>query len=315
MQKVVTLAELVPSELAAFDRDALRRLARYAVGFGVLDTSASAHFDDPASAGYFSERYRDLRKDVSPAGPSYAVRDEAGRVHFWSGDGPAYVWPHGALSPAATAFVADAFATHGLFSSLPSAIALHAAALRRNDVAFGLTGLSTAGKSTTALACVSAGAQLYSDERCVTTPLGTIPYPRTLNVRRGGIDLLVQTLPPSDLRDRLAAHRGSDWNSVRRVSPAGAGPVARALRHRGPRRRPAQPRHRAGCDAAALRAGCEGLGARDRPRVRAAGAVRGHRLLRARTRYADGDCATRSCARRRADEVRRRRGHAGAHFG
>jgi hypothetical protein len=225
MQAMATLADLVPSELHASQRDALRRRAAYAVCFGVLDARASAHFDDPASAGYFRERYLALTKDDPPAQPSYAVRDDAGRMHFWSGGGPAYVWPHGELSPAATAFFADAFATHELFSSLPSAIALHAAALRRNDVAFALTGRSTAGKSTTALACVSAGAQLYSDERCVTTPLGTIPYPRTLNVRRGGIDLLVQTLPACDLRDRLTAHRGSDWNSVRFDELFGACPL------------------------------------------------------------------------------------------
>ncbi len=225
MHATITLADLVPGDLCASDRVALRRRARHAVCIGVLDARASAHFEDPSSARYFDERYRDLRKDEATARPTYAVRDDAGRVHFWSDDGPTYVWPHGALGPSATAFFADAFATHMLLSSIPSTIALHAAALRRNDAAFAITGLSTAGKSTTALACVTAGAQLYSDERCVTSPQGTIPYPRTLNVRRGGIDLLVATLPACALRDRLAAHRGSDWNSVRFDELFGASPL------------------------------------------------------------------------------------------
>lgn len=215
MQAMITLADLVPSELPASQLAALRRRARHAVGFGVLDGRASAHFDDAASARYFDERYRDLRTDEPQARPTYAVRDEAGHAHFWIDDGPVYVWPHGDLSPAATAFFADVFATHALFSSIPTAIALHAAALRRNDAAFAITGLSTAGKSTTALACVAGGAQLYSDERCVTTPRGTFAYPRTVNVRQGGIDLLLASLPDGDLRDRLAAHRGADWNSAR----------------------------------------------------------------------------------------------------
>jgi hypothetical protein len=225
MQTTIRLADLVPSDLQASERGTLGRRARHAVCFGVLDGRASAHFDDSASARYFHERYCDLRKDEPPARPTYAVRDDAGRVHFWSEDDSAYMWPHGALSPSATAFFADAFATHALFSSIPSVIALHAAALRRNDVAFALTGLSTAGKSTTALACVAAGAQLYSDERCVTTPQGAIAYPRTLNVRRGGIELLLDSLPACALRLRLAEHRGCDWNSVPFAEIFGASPL------------------------------------------------------------------------------------------
>ncbi len=221
----LTAADLVPQALSPAERAALRRRARHAVGFGVLDARAGAHFDDPRSALVFARRYRDLRRDGEAALRTYAVRDDAGRAHFWSGDGPAYAWPHGPLPPTATAFFADAFATHELLSSIPAGIALHAAALRWGDAAFALTGCSTAGKSTTALACVAAGAQLYSDERCITTPAGTVPYPRALSLRRGGLELLADTLPEGDLRARLARHRGADWGSAPFEEVFGSGAV------------------------------------------------------------------------------------------
>jgi hypothetical protein len=225
MQDMISVADLVPAELSPAHRAALRRRARHTVSFGVHGVRVSAHFDDPAGARELARRYRDLRHDDPASLPVYAVRDDAGRSHFWRDGGEAYVWPHERLSGRVTAFFADAFATRALLSALPATLSLHAAALRRNDVAFALTGRSTAGKSTTALACVAAGAELYSDERCVTTPGGTIPYPRALNLRRGGLDLLAAALPEGALRRRLASHRGADWENVRFDELFGARPL------------------------------------------------------------------------------------------
>lgn len=215
MQDMISVADLVPAELSPAQRAALRRRARHSVSFGVHGVRVSAHFDDPAGARELARRYRDLRYDEPGPLPVYAVRDEAGRTHFWRDGGAAYLWPHDRLSGRVTAFFADAFATQALLSALPATLSLHAAALRRGGAAFALTGHSTAGKSTTALACVAVGAELYSDERCVTTPAGTIPYPRALNLRRGGLELLADELPAGELRRRIAAHRGADWENVR----------------------------------------------------------------------------------------------------
>jgi hypothetical protein len=226
MHDTITVADLLPAELSLSERSALSGRARHVVSYGVHGAGVSARFDDASGARELARRYGALRRDEPAALPVYAVRDDAGRPHFWTDGGPAYQWPHGPLSGRVTAFFADAFATHALLSSLPAAVSLHAAALRWNDVAFALTGISTAGKSTTALACAAAGARLYSDERCVvTTEQGTIPFPRTINVRQGGLDLLLDTLPDCDLRRRLAPHRGGDWEGVRFDELFGAAPL------------------------------------------------------------------------------------------
>jgi hypothetical protein len=80
--------------------------------------------------------------------------------------------------------------------------------------AFAITGHSTAGKSTTAVACVAAGCELNSDERCIITPVGTLPFPRAINLRAGGIDVLIADLPPGALRSRLELHRGQNWDGA-----------------------------------------------------------------------------------------------------
>jgi hypothetical protein len=142
------------------------------------------------------------------------VRDCDGSAHFWTNEAAGYTWPHGPLGPRATAFLADAVAMHTLLTAVPSAIALHAAALYHDGRAFAITGHTTAGKSTTAVACVAAGCDLYSDERCIITPQGTLPFPRAINLRSGGIAVLVDDLPPSALRSRLERRRDGDWDDV-----------------------------------------------------------------------------------------------------
>lgn len=181
------------------------------------------HFDDGEAASRFASRYPDLRCSTAVGSHAYAVRQRGG-AYFWLDDGPAYRWPHGGLSASATAFLADAVATHALLRALPGAVSLHAAALRFGMHAFAITGLSTAGKSTTALACAAAGASLFSDERCIVRSGLVIPYPRAINVRAGGLQMLIDGLPESDIRRRLEPHRGKDWESVRFTSLFGDRP-------------------------------------------------------------------------------------------
>jgi hypothetical protein len=211
---IISADGLVFSTMGDAQRSSLETRARYAVPVQVRDRSAVVHFDDPQSAAFFRSRYRDLPAVDGPEMRAYAVCDDNGETHFWSVGGHGYTWPHGPLGAFATAFLADAVAMHALLSAIPSAIALHAAALRHQGRAFAITGHSTAGKSTTAVACVAAGCELYSDERCIITPAGTLPFPRAVNLRRGGIEVLLADLPPSPLRARLDAHRGADWNDV-----------------------------------------------------------------------------------------------------
>ena len=215
MQTIISVDGLIPVALSPAQRAEFQRRAAFTVDFGVAGAAASARFDDRRCAADFERRYRALATDADDPATTYAVSDDEQRTYFWSGDdGEAWMWAHQPLAPHDVAFLADVFATHELLSRIPHAVSLHAASLYRGGTAFALTGLSTAGKSTTALACAAIGAQLYSDERCVTTPAGTIAYPRALSVRAGGKQLLIETLPDCDLRRRLAAHPGANWPCI-----------------------------------------------------------------------------------------------------
>jgi hypothetical protein len=210
---LVHAGALVPEELAPSRRARLIERSRHAVSIGVLRACAVAAFDDALAAQHFALRYRDLQVAAGEAVRTYAACDD-GECWFWSDDGAAYRWPHGRLSPRATAFLADAVTSDALLGAIPSAVALHAAALRRGGRAFAITGLSTAGKSTTALACVAAGCRLYSDERCLIVDGDVVAYPRALNGRADGLALLADDLPDGTLRRRLEPRRGADWENV-----------------------------------------------------------------------------------------------------
>jgi hypothetical protein len=211
---LISADRLVASGIGLPERRTLERGAGHAVPIQFNERTVSVHFDEPVSAALFASRYRDLLADGQADIRMYAVRDRDGNTHFWTDESAGYTWPHGTLGPRATAFLADAVAMHALLTAVPSAVALHAAALHHAARAFAITGHTTAGKSTTAVACVEAGCDLYSDERCVITPDGIQPFPRAINLRRGGIAVLVDDLPPSALRTRLEARHGADWEDV-----------------------------------------------------------------------------------------------------
>jgi hypothetical protein len=211
---VIGADDLVLSQLGELERAALARRATYTVAIGIGDRSAVVHFDQLQSAKLLELRYRDLPARGGPEIHVYAAHDDAGNPHFWTAGGAGYSWPQGPVRPAVVAFFADGITQHALLRAIPSAVTLHAAALKYAGVAFAITGHSTAGKSTTAVACVDAGGELYSDERCIITPAGTLAFPRAVNLRSGGIDVLLADLAPSPLRSRLEAHCGRDWENA-----------------------------------------------------------------------------------------------------
>lgn len=193
-------------------RVALQKRAGSRARFGVLGCGIDAHFEHEGAASYLRNRYRDLPCESSLM-HTYAACDESGTTHFLH-DGGAYRWIHGPLTDRTTAFLADAIATDALLRAIPAEISMHAAALRYGDAAFAITGLSTAGKTTTAIACAATGCDLYSDERCIVTSAGVTAYPRTLNIRSGSLDLLRRDLPAGDVKQRLCAHPGTQWRDV-----------------------------------------------------------------------------------------------------
>lgn len=211
---VITAANLVASDLDAFQRRLLVARASHAVTFGAYGVTVRLALDREDAAQRLRRRYRALLTTAEPDVSAYAVEDDAGRTHVWSEGRRPAMWPRPGLPLEGVVLFADAVASEALFARLPSVLVLHAAALRRGDRAFAIAGTSTAGKTTTALACTELGGGLYSDERCVVRGGRVLPFPRALNVRAGGARLLVDGLPASRLTRALADRSGATWNDA-----------------------------------------------------------------------------------------------------
>ncbi len=201
-------------------RDAASR-ARRSLALGIAGRSLVVHFDDDAAGACFAARYADLALSGVPlvAQHAFAFRHAAAGPLFWSQDGPAFRWPHGELDADAVAFFADAVALTEFFERHgDGAVSLHAAAVGIAGAAAALVGDTTAGKTTTALACARIGLRLYSDERCVLGRDGAVhPFPRALNVREAGRALLLRdrVTGPDPLGERLRARASGPWSDVR----------------------------------------------------------------------------------------------------
>ncbi len=172
-------------------------------------------FGDAEAATAFRRRYRHMLSNAPPQVVAYAVARRPEETFFWVAGDAAFVWDHCRLWPNEAAFLADAVVTTSVFTSREGAVAFHAAAVTDGDGAAALVGSSAAGKSTTAIACARRGLGLYSDEFCVATSEGVAPFPRTLNLRRGGIELLAKDRAPGSPVDAwLTAHRGLDVEDI-----------------------------------------------------------------------------------------------------
>lgn len=209
---MIRAEQLQADDFSEAQRALLKRRAAHAVHIGVLGCGISAYFENDGSAAQLRARYRCLSCDGGTL-EAHIACDDRGITHFLR-DGEAYVWPYGRLSEKGTAFLADAVITDALLRAIPASVTLHAAALRYGDAAFAVTGISTAGKTTTAIACAAAGCAIYSDERCIITPAGVVAYPRTLNIRPGALELLRANLPPGDVGDRIRGYRGIQWRDA-----------------------------------------------------------------------------------------------------
>ncbi len=194
----------------------LRRRGRHRVALEMAGAVGELRFSGATAAALFRRRYRHMLTARRAQMVAYAVTDETGTPFFWTGDaGPVYRWGRQALSDGEIAFLADAVAMTGFFRALDDTIALHAAALTDGYGAVAIVGASTAGKSTTAVACVRRGLQLYSDEYCAITPGGVAPFPRALNLRRSGLELLAhEPTLPTGITAVAAARCGGDWEDA-----------------------------------------------------------------------------------------------------
>jgi hypothetical protein len=200
------------------ERDARRRLAgqaAYHVSVAIAGTVAQARFARADAVDVYRRRYRHLLANGRPDVIAYAVAERSDRTYFWVDGGAMYLWERGPLGRKQTAALAEAALNDAVFTSSDGLVAIHAAVVSDGSGAAAIIGASTAGKSTTAIACARRGLALHSDEVCIVTSAGVIPFPRCLSLRRDGMEVLARDLaPPSVLDDWLRVHRGADRENV-----------------------------------------------------------------------------------------------------
>jgi hypothetical protein len=189
--------------------------ARHLVTARFVDRIVQFRFASEAPAEVLRRRYRCMLADSAPHIVAHIAAEQRDCVYFWIPGLVTYRWPHGALGANETAFLAEAFATTTFFRTFDDVTAMHAAALGDGRGVAAIAGETNAGKTTTALACARRGLVLYSDEYCILTPAGVTPFPRTLNLRRDGIDRLALDRAPASRFDAwMAANRGEDRENV-----------------------------------------------------------------------------------------------------
>ena len=215
---LVTANDLVEADLTAAQRAAFGARAREVVTLSWFGKRVAVSFEEEVEADSFRRRYEHFVTQGAPDVRVYALRaaDDDGQPVFWIESGPAFRYPAKLGKHGIIAFLADAITHQAFFSVNSSLHSFHAAAVQVGDAAAAISAISTGGKSTTALACARRGMPLYTDERCVLMGCQVQAFPRAINVRAGGLELLASEEVPDDggLGQRLRARVGGDWESV-----------------------------------------------------------------------------------------------------
>ena len=193
----------------------LERLAVHEVKIELAGRVVAVRLEWATAAEVYGRRYRRLLSTRPPDLTAYAGGWKPGEVYFWIGGGPTYVWLHSQLGRNEIAFLMDAVVNSTVFTSTDDLVALHAATVGNGAAIAAIVGTTTAGKTTTAIACARRGLDLYSDEFCLVMPEGVLACPRALNLREGGIELLAQDAAPQSVLDEwLRNNRGGDRDNV-----------------------------------------------------------------------------------------------------
>jgi len=124
----------------------------------------------------------------------YITESDFGAL-FWVDLERVWMWPHENSGSIVTSFFADNVMMFEFFVR-SAYISLHAAVLGGKRGALALVGTTTAGKSTTSVACALAGMMFFSDERCIVRDGIVYPFPRALSLRAGGRHLLLSEESP-----------------------------------------------------------------------------------------------------------------------
>jgi hypothetical protein len=172
-------------------QERLHARAEHAVTIAVGGLAITVRFEDECWAAGFAQRYADMIVPSAAGLVHYVAHTPAGYL-FWSPGGQVWSWDHGPLSASAVVFLAEATALAALIRSSSQLVSFHAAAIAYGGVAAAIAGDTTAGKTTTAIACGRRGIGVYSDERCVVSEALVVPFARTFHLRGDGLRLLAQ---------------------------------------------------------------------------------------------------------------------------
>ncbi len=181
----------------------------------VAGIGMNLRFDDERVRDRMALRYRHLRSSQPPS-LQFSCASYDGAQYFWCDEGTTWRWPALDLPMDAVVLFVDATAMSSLVRSDPELVSFHAAAVRCGEVAAAIVGDSTAGKTTTTLACARTGMHVFSDERLLMrSDCLVLPFLRAFNVRAHGAALLAQDDAADEFGQRLAQRSiREDWNDV-----------------------------------------------------------------------------------------------------
>ena len=194
-------AVTLPAEASALQAGATNRVVVDLAG-----TIVEVCFTQVEAADFYRGRYRHMLSTATPERSAYAVVTEASVGYFWIHGATVYRWDRTEATPYTVAFLTDAVVNTGVFTSSPGSIAFHAGTVGDGRGVAALFGSSTAGKTTTSLACTRRGLTLYSDEYCIVTERGVVPFLRSLSIRCAATEVLANDPVPSSVDAWLASH-------------------------------------------------------------------------------------------------------------
>jgi hypothetical protein len=192
--RIITAEQLVVDQGPA--SEAIDARCPFAVRVQIAGVTMELKTDRNDLVERFVQYYTDHVSAADPDFAFYVYADGDGYV-FASPNRSTYRWNDGPISVDSLAFLTDAAAMSALIDRDPELASMHAAAIERNGVAAAIAGDSTAGKTTTLLACARRGLRVYSDERALLRGTVVQPFLRTCSVREDGAR-------------RLFAERGDD---------------------------------------------------------------------------------------------------------
>lgn len=217
--RVVRAEDLVVANPGDLDATAVIAAACAEVRVAIAGTSLAVHFAEPDAAEIFGRTYRRMQTSLPAAAATWCAPIPDGYA-FVRSDGTTMLWRGEPLRPHVVAFFVDAVAVGGFFAASADLLSIHASAFAWGEGMALVAGCSTAGKSTTTVALARRGVPIASDERCCVRDGVVLPFPRSLNLRAGGIALLAADRAPGP--DPAAAR-------LRALAATGEGAKAIAL--------------------------------------------------------------------------------------